>query len=217
MAVRDAAPYVDEAVDSVLAQLGPDDELVVVDDGSTDATPHRLAARADALTLVSSSPIGLSRARNLALDHCSGRYLGFIDADDRWAPGSLDRLVGALDADPTVDLVLGRTDEFLDPAVTDPAAFGLRAPQRDVLGWFLGALLVRREVADAVRFDPENPLSMTSDWLARARVHGLTEVEIPEVTLHRRLRPGSMTTDGLAYRASMLRTLRQNLRRTRAG
>jgi glycosyltransferase involved in cell wall biosynthesis len=217
IAIRDVEPYLDEALDSVLSQVGPDDEVVVVDDGSTDATPDLLAARGDRLTVIRQEPLGLSIARNRSLDHCSGELVGFLDGDDRWAPGALDRLVAALDEHPEATGAIGRTDEFLDPSVPDAAAAGLRPPELDVLGYFLGAMLLRRSITDAVRFDPEQPMAITTDWFGRARAQGLVLHEIPEITLERRLRPGSMTTDGAAYQDALLRSLRSNLARSRRG
>jgi glycosyltransferase involved in cell wall biosynthesis len=215
VAVRDVAPYVGEAIDSVVGQLGPDDEVVVVDDGSTDGTLDLLAAYGSALTVIDAGRIGLSKARNLGLDHCHGELIGFIDGDDRWAAGSLAKLVTALDEHPEANAALGHTDEFLDPGLTDPAASGLRAPEQDVRGWFLGAMLLRRGVTDAVRFDPEQPLAITTDWLARAREHGLLVHELADICLQRRIRRDSMTTDGPAYQEALLRSLRANLARSR--
>jgi glycosyltransferase involved in cell wall biosynthesis len=217
IAVRDVAPYLDEALDSVLDQIGPDDEVIVVDDGSTDATPDLLAARGEVLTVVRQEPLGLSIARNLSLDHCTGELIGFVDGDDRWAPGALDLLVAALDEHPEANGAIGRTDEFLDPSVPDAAAAGLRPPEHDVFGYFLGAMLLRRSITDAVRFDPEQPMAITTDWFSRAREQGLVLHELPEITLERRLRPGSMTTDGTAYHGALLRSLRSNLARARQG
>jgi hypothetical protein len=85
-----------------------------------------------------------------------------------------------------------------------------------VTGLLLGALLARRELTDAVRFDPEQPMASTADWLARARDHGMTVHEVDIVTLHRRLRTDSLTTDGAAYRQAMLQSMRANLRRARS-
>lgn len=217
VAVRDVAPYLDEALDSVLDQLGPDDEVVVVDDGSTDATPDLLAARGPAITVVSPGAVGLGNARNLAFDHGTGRYVGFVDGDDRWAPGSLDALLAALEAHPEADLALGRTDEFLDPSITDAAAVGLRQPQRGVSAFLLGATLMRRELTDAVRFDPDQPTASTADWLAKARSRGVVIQEVDQIVLHRRLRTDSLTTDAAAYRAAMLRSMRTSLHRARPG
>ena len=215
LAVRDVAPYLDEALDSALVQVGDDDEVVVVDDGSTDATPELLAARGDRIVRRRQAPLGVAEARNHGLDHSSGRYVCFLDGDDRLAPGALATLVTALEARPGFGGAIGRTDEFLDPRVTDRRAAGLRAPVTGVSGQFLGAMLLRREVFAEARFDPTHSRVSTPDWLARARDRGLTLWPVDAVTLHRRLRPGSMTTDGQAYQEALLAALRANLARSR--
>ncbi len=56
MSVRDGAPWVKEAIESVLAQTAPDLELIVVDDGSTDATPDLLASIRDPRLRVERGP-----------------------------------------------------------------------------------------------------------------------------------------------------------------
>ena len=210
MVVRDVEAYLDEALDSVLGQIGPDDEVVVVDDGSTDATPELLAARGDRIVRLPRPHAGLSPARNVALDHCSGRFIAFLDGDDRWAPGALDRLVAALEAHPEATGVVGRTDEFLDAGTV-----GLRSPANGAEAHFLGAMLLRREIFDAVRFDPDHSAVSTPDWLARARDHGLVLAPVDAVVLERRLRADSMTADGPAYQGALLATLRAKLERDR--
>ena len=110
---------------------------------------------------------------------------------------------------------MGRTDEFLDPRLADAGSAGLREPEHDVVGYFLGAMLLRRSITDAVRFDTEQPMAITTDWFARAREHGLHLHHLPEITLERRLRADSMTSDSAAYQGALLRSLRANLARAR--
>jgi hypothetical protein len=108
MPAYNAERYVREAVESVLAQTFSDLELIVVDDGSTDATPAALAALAAAdprlviITLEENG--GYTHALNLALQRARGSVLARQDADDSSLPERLARQVEALDADP--DLVI---------------------------------------------------------------------------------------------------------------
>lgn len=213
--VRDAEAYIGEALDSVLAQVGPHDEVIVIDDGSTDATPGILADYGDRIRVLRQGPLGLSAARNRGLEASVGELLAFLDSDDRWRPGALDTLVRELAEHPEAVAVLGRTDEFLDPGVKDAAAAGLRAPVVGRRGFFLGAMVARRAVFDAVCFDETQPLAITTDWLGRARDAGIVIDEVDVVTLDRRIRPGSMTTDADAYQKALLSSLRSGLQRRR--
>lgn len=82
------------AVESVLNQQVTDCELIVVDDGSTDQTVNILSDRfGDRIRLVSQPHRGVSAARNLGADEACGRFLAFLDADDRWLPDKLARQI----------------------------------------------------------------------------------------------------------------------------
>ena len=75
-------------------------EVIVVDDGSTDATPEVVAAAADSrVTLVRrDEPYGPPAARNLGAGRASGEWVGFVDDDDVWGPDKLARQLAAADA-----------------------------------------------------------------------------------------------------------------------
>ncbi|MBC8040450.1 MAG: glycosyltransferase [Opitutaceae bacterium] len=94
------AATLDRAVRSVLAQGCGDFELIVIDDGSTDATPEVLARYgAESRMRVVRTPCqGAARARNLGASVARGRYLAFQDSDDEWMPGKLERARVALEA-----------------------------------------------------------------------------------------------------------------------
>jgi glycosyltransferase involved in cell wall biosynthesis len=107
-----AAPFLGQAVESVLAQTVGDWELVVVDDGSTDGTAA--AARASAgrdprIRLVQQPNGGQAQARNRGLAETSAAspYLIFLDADDVWEREALEVLLAALEADPSAEAASG--------------------------------------------------------------------------------------------------------------
>ncbi len=99
-----AAARVAAAVESVLAQGWAALEIVVVDDGSTDATAAAVAGFGDRVQLLRQARRGVSAARNAGLRATSGEFVAFLDADDVWLPGKLALQLPAF-ADASVGLV----------------------------------------------------------------------------------------------------------------
>ncbi|MEU1529154.1 glycosyltransferase family 2 protein [Streptomyces fagopyri] len=112
----EAMPYLIECLASVEAQtIGPDRfEVIAVDDGSTDGTGDRLEEFAERtafpVTVVrQDNSGGPSGPRNVGLSRAVGRYVFFLDADDRLGPEALERMVAMADRNDT-DVVLGRVE-----------------------------------------------------------------------------------------------------------
>ncbi len=89
---HNAERYIGSAIESVLNQTVANVELIVVNDGSTDATESRIQEFSDprvrCITQINQGP---SAARNAGLTHCTGKYVAFLDADDIWLPQRLQR------------------------------------------------------------------------------------------------------------------------------
>lgn len=97
-----AARTVGAAVRSALDQQMGDLEVVVIDDGSTDATGQVIGRLGDPrVRLVTQTNRGLSAARNAGLASARGRYVAFLDADDLWLPDYLELMVAALEDKPS--------------------------------------------------------------------------------------------------------------------
>ncbi len=97
------AQYIKEAIESVISQTYSDWELIVVDDGSTDQTFEILdkyAKQDKRIRYIRQSNAGPSTARNTALAQVSGKYIAFIDDDDRWLPEKLKLQVELMESDP---------------------------------------------------------------------------------------------------------------------
>src|ERR1700722_12624504 len=96
-----AAPFIADAIRSVLAQTHRDLRMVVVDDGSTDATASVATSFADPrLTLIWQCNAGVAAARNRGMAAVEADALLFLDADDWLAPAALATLSATLDAAP---------------------------------------------------------------------------------------------------------------------
>lgn len=149
------------AVDSVLTQLRPDCELLVVDDGSTDATPQLLAETGalhpPGFRHIRQDNAGAAAARNAGLRLSRGEYLLFLDADDEMLPGALDAVCAAVQARPHASVLLGgrvtRRADGREKYHPPPAA--LASDPRERLADYLlrkkigmghGSTVVRREL-----------------------------------------------------------------------
>jgi GT2 family glycosyltransferase len=99
-----------EAIDSVLAQSYRDFELIVVDDGSTDATASELAKLASRLQFFVTERRGVSAARNLGVSQSRGHYIAFLDSDDLWLNSKLERQTRFMDEHPEFHIC--QTDEI---------------------------------------------------------------------------------------------------------
>jgi len=102
-----SADYISEALDSVLAQTFRDYEVIVVNDGSPD-TPRleqALAPYQDRIRYIKQQNRGPSAARNAAILESCGKYIAFLDSDDRWLPFHLESQLRLLEKDPSVSLV----------------------------------------------------------------------------------------------------------------
>lgn len=103
IAAYNAAATLASSIRSVLAQTEPDFELIIIDDGSCDATADVAESFDNDLRIrvVNQQHRGVSAARNTGIERARGRYVGFLDSDDLWMPDYLKVMGGALEADPT--------------------------------------------------------------------------------------------------------------------
>jgi glycosyltransferase involved in cell wall biosynthesis len=205
--------WIGTAIRSVLAQTREDFELVVVDDGSTDATAEVVRGfQSDPrVRLISQKNKGLAAGLNAAIAAGSAPYVALIDADDLWMPTYLEEMGRALEGDPgagfaytdawSFDEASSRffrrtSNSFIgapDPPPTDPEQF-LRLLVK--FNFVFGLAMMRRSALDEVGGFNES-LKACEDyelWI-RLAAHGYHAARVPKQLVVVYNRVGSMHTD----------------------
>lgn len=107
MPAYQAAATIDRALQSVADQTLAPDEIIVVDDGSTDTTASKLARWSPMARVVRTPNGGPARARNVGIARATGDLVAFVDADDTWSPEALERRVEAFRRHPGLHAAAG--------------------------------------------------------------------------------------------------------------
>jgi glycosyltransferase involved in cell wall biosynthesis len=212
------AAYLGEALASALSQTLPPAEILVVDDGSTDASARVAQAHAPRVKYLYQANQGIGPARNTGVAQSRGELLAFLDADDRWEPAKLERQWAALQADASLDAVFAHAKQFVSPDVADnPDIQRLLAPEGAMAGYYASSLLIRRPAFDGVgAFATDLSVGEFIDWYARAMEAGLAMQLLPDVLVWRRIHGANSTLRHRHQHHQYARILKASLDRRRA-
>lgn len=215
--VYNVEPYLGPCLESLRAQTYPDLEVLLVNDGSTDGSRELCAAMARAdrrFHLIDQANAGVSAARNAGLARASGKYLQFVDGDDRLSPQATETLVHSAEST-GADLVIthfirvdgerqarqghikGRRlltrQEFAQEMVKAPA------------NYYYGALwnkLYRRSIVEKQGLRFEEGVSWSEDFLFNLEYlrHVRLVAAVPKPLYYYHKRPGSLITSQATLR-----------------
>jgi glycosyltransferase involved in cell wall biosynthesis len=192
-----AARFIRAALESACAQTILPDEIIVIDDGSTDGTAGEVAAfgHGDLIRYQRQDNLGASAARNAGLDAARGEWIAFLDADDVWMPSRLERALAVADRHPDLVWVGAAFDETSLEGKTSrrgasPRALAMLVDgcvfenifdvlQRDCRFWTSAMILHRRCFEEVGRFDLAMPRREDFDLWVRV---GLRHPRVGYVT-----------------------------------
>lgn len=181
---------IEETINSILNQTFQDIEIIVINDGSTDATLAIIKKISDSRIKVFSYPnAGLSASRNRGISQAKGEYISFIDADDLWTPDKLESQWQALQSNPQAAVAYSWTDYI------DESSKFLKSGRRiKINGDAFSKLLItnflengsnpliRQEALEIGGFDESLPAAEDKDmWLRLAADYEFVCVEKPQI------------------------------------
>ncbi|MCU0523776.1 MAG: glycosyltransferase family 2 protein [Elainella sp. Prado103] len=213
-----AMAFLPETLATVWRQTLSDFEVVIVNDGSTDAIEAWVSRLNDPrVRLISQANQGLAGARNTGIAAAQAEYLAFLDADDRWEPTKLEQQVRVLDAQPDVGLVYTWVRYINETG--QPTGRLFCNQQR---GWVWDSLInhnivecgsvamVRRSCFERVGHFDRTLRSFGEDWDMWLRIAPVYPFEVvPELLVEYRQRASGTSKNWLAMEQSFQRILHQ--------
>jgi glycosyltransferase involved in cell wall biosynthesis len=185
-----AAATIRETIASAMAQTVLPQEIIVVDDGSTDATATVAGESDGPVVVIRKENSGPGGATTTGVRRVAQPFFATLDADDLWLPHKIARQAMEFERSSDVSGVFALARMFHDGTVPDPDG-----PGQVVRLWTRTTLLFRTEAAQAVGDFGDLPGRMGEviDWLSRSRDLEQRHVMLEEILALRRIRPGSLS------------------------
>jgi glycosyltransferase involved in cell wall biosynthesis len=199
-----AEKYLSEALQSVLAQTLLPQEIVVVDDGSTDGTAALAESFGPLVRVIRTANQRAAAGRNLGVKNTTGEWIAFLDADDVWEPSKLEKQMAELAAHPEADVcytpyinLWQEGDTARIGAVTNmPSAADIRKSLLRKTTFIPSCAIVRRSAFLSVGgFDPTRRHAQDWDLWVRMMAAGATFIPCQEPLMRYRTHPDNMSAN----------------------
>lgn len=189
--------YLVEAVASVrAAAIGPQ-EIIIVDDGSTDNTPQIIRSLSGVVAIRQDNG-GPAKAINQGLNAAQGTFVTFISADDVWRGDKLAKQQSALESAGSRGLIFGHMQHFVSPEIDHETAAKLHCPGDPMPAFSAGTLLAHRSIfAEVGPLDESFRVGEFMDWFGRAKDMQCPIQMLVDVVSMRRVHTSNHSTTSL--------------------
>jgi glycosyltransferase involved in cell wall biosynthesis len=206
--------HIDAAIESCLKQLSSDDELIIIDNASTDSTALIVRANPDPRIRYLFEPKqGVAAARNKGLRHGHGKFVAFLDSDDLWPEDRQPPLIGLLEAHPEIDAVYGKIRLRFDSPGSPRME---RLDGTLAVSVHLSPFLFRREVIERIGdMDETLRLGSDADYLARLQEAGMNLLPWDGDALIYRQHETNLTLAHEKFKSGQLSVIARKIRRKR--
>ena len=154
--IYNAERFIKACVESVMSQTFTNIEIILVNDGSTDNSLlicEELAKSANNIFVINQKNSGVSFARNVGIKHAKGKYITFLDADDKLTENAIKALVDKAEKS-DFDMIIGKMskNETLPICVFEGEQFLVKVLEDNSIGYYAYRILYKREFVRGVKF-----------------------------------------------------------------
>jgi glycosyltransferase involved in cell wall biosynthesis len=214
MPVYNGAAHLADGLHSILAQITQVDEIIVVDDGSTDGSAALAAATAPGAKIIRQAQQGQGIARNTGAAAALGEYLAFLDHDDLWPPDRTTQMLAGLAAAPEAGLICGRirieanAEGRKNPLIM--SADGAHIP------FLFQSGMVRKSIWTSLSGMPGPDYAEDVDFYLRLIEAGIPVAKIDAITVVYRQHGSNLMRAIDRHQQNLLRSLHASITRRRA-
>jgi glycosyltransferase involved in cell wall biosynthesis len=208
---HNAAPFIAETIRSVLGQTRRVDEILIVDDGSSDGSGEIAESSGEPVRVIRQPNLGECAARNRGVQEARGDIIAFLDADDLWHPEKIERQLARFDAHPEVGAVMTSVAIFqhdtrhCHPFLNVTESVLAEATPRDMLARALvnqSAVAVRAMIARSTPY-PDG-IADSGDMIQAVELCMKTEIgAVPEVLAFYRQHERQVTRNAQHFSRSL--------------
>ena len=214
--VYNAEQYLAQAIQSVLTQTLRPDEIIVIDDGSTDDSGVIARGFGPQVRYERQQQSGAGAARNRGVALAQGQFLAFLDADDLWCEDKLEKQMAMLDKDPELEMIFGHVQQFHSPELTEADRETKPLLSESIPGYVPGTMLVQRDAFWQVgEFETGWQVGEFIDWYLKAVEQGLNSTLLPDVVMRRRVHQTNLGIRKKAFQTDYVRIIKASLDRRR--
>jgi glycosyltransferase involved in cell wall biosynthesis len=211
--------YLGEAVESVLSQTYRYLEVIVVDDGSTDRSGEVAKSFANrGVQYCQMVHSGIGPTRNKGVELAQGDFIAFLDADDRWPLGKIERQLRAFESDPELEMCFGQALQLQNGPEWESGVSDYEPEVPEMVpGMVPGTMLIKRDAFGRVgKFLGDWKVGEFIDWYARAVEMKIRSLVLPELLLWRRIHDSNQGVRERQSVSDYARVLKAKLDRKRA-
>lgn len=213
-----AQAYLEQALESILNQTVAPAEIIVVDDGSDDHSAEVARSVSSRIQVVQQANQGCAAARNAGAALAKGTWLAFLDSDDTWTPDSLELRIRSINSDPEARVVFGAVEQYICPEIDPERAERFELPEGINTARAAGSMLIEVSTFNSIGgFDTEFRHAEMMDFSTRLDEAGFKVMSTNDLLLRRRIHGGNKVLQKNAFKASVLRVLRNAAKRRKTG